>query len=110
MVRYPVWNSSASVPMASTSNADSSSVLPSIPSSDTEVTWRWNSISTRNAGVPVSNQWESNVRLRNSSRMSKANREDHGPPCNSLGAGHHPVRFRVAHWRMCEANDGIGMT
>ena len=56
--------------MSSTSKVDSSSVLLTMPSSASELTRRLNSVSTRKVGVPVSNQWAANSRLRNSSRMS----------------------------------------
>ena len=41
-----------------------------VRSSDTEETRRSNSVSTRNAGVPVSNQCASNSRRRSSNRTS----------------------------------------
>ena len=56
--------------MSSTSKVDSSSALPTIPSSASELTRRLNSVSTRKVGVPVSNQWAANSRVSNSSRMS----------------------------------------
>ena len=43
-------------PMRLTSSADNSSCVPSTPPSDTDETRRSNNLSTRNAGVPVSNQ------------------------------------------------------
>ena len=57
--------------MSSTSKVDSSRALATISSSVTEFTRRLNSVSTRNAGVPVSNHQASSSRLSNSSRMSK---------------------------------------
>ena len=56
--------------MAPTSNEESSSLLASIPSSDRELTRRRNSVSTRNVGVPLSNQWQPNSRVSSSSRTS----------------------------------------
>ena len=52
------------------SNADSRSAVLTVWSGDTDATWRLNSLSTRNAGVPVSNQCASNSRLSNSSSTS----------------------------------------
>ena len=58
------------MPILPTSNADSSFAVLTISSSDTEDTRRSNSVSTRNAGVPVSNQCAANSRLSNSSSRS----------------------------------------
>ena len=57
--------------MSSTSKVDSSSSVPAIFSSARGLTPRLISVSTRNVGVPVWNQWAANSRLSNSSRMSK---------------------------------------
>ena len=56
--------------MRSTSNSDSSSSVPNVSFSDTEETRRSNSLSTRNAGEPVSNQCALNSRLSNRSSTS----------------------------------------
>ena len=56
--------------MWSTSNADNNSSVLTVRSSDTDATRRSTSVSTRNAGVPVSNQWPLNSRLSNSSSTS----------------------------------------
>ena len=53
-----------------TSNADSRSPVLTISSSDTDEIRRSNSVSTRNAGVPVSNQCAANSRLSNSNSRS----------------------------------------
>ena len=57
--------------MASTSKAESSSWSASRSSRAKALTPRLTSVSTRNAGVPVSNQYAPNSRVSNSSRMSK---------------------------------------
>ena len=49
MVRYLVWNSSASGAMSSTSNADRSASVPTISPRSTKLTHRVNSVSNRNA-------------------------------------------------------------
>ena len=55
------------MPILPTSNVDNSSSVLTVRSSDTDATRRSNSVSTRNAGVPVSNQWAANRRRRSSS-------------------------------------------
>ena len=57
--------------MSSTSKVESRSSVPAILSSARELTPRLTSVSIRNVGVPVRNQWAANSRLRNSNRMSK---------------------------------------
>ena len=58
------------MPIWCTSNADSSSPVLTVSFSDTEETRRSNRVSTRNAGVPVSNQCASNSQRRSISSTS----------------------------------------
>ena len=57
--------------MSSTSNVESRASVPAISSSAVALTPRLTSVSIRNVGVPVSNQYGANSRRRKSSRMSK---------------------------------------
>ena len=56
--------------MASTSKEESRSPVVTRPSSAGELNRRPISVSTRNVGVAVSNQWAANSRVSNSSRTS----------------------------------------
>ena len=56
--------------MLPTSNVDNSSAVLTVRSSVTVATGRSMSVFSRNAGVPVSNQWAANSRRRNSSSTS----------------------------------------
>ena len=69
--RSPRRGAPTEIPIAGWSaDVDSSFAVLTIWSSDTDDTRRSNSVSTRNAGVPVSNQCAANLRRRSSSSTS----------------------------------------
>ena len=70
--------------MLPTSNVDNSSAVLTVRSSVTVATSRSMSVSTRNAGVPVSNQWAANSRRRNSQQLARPRADQSRARCAVL--------------------------